>query len=57
MYIYIYIYYLALCVRAKISLEAERVDDGQVGLHHVQRRAGPRTLRGHVATTAREHLA
>mmetsp|Transcript_12875 Transcript_12875/g.38024 ORF Transcript_12875/g.38024 Transcript_12875/m.38024 type:complete len:676 (+) Transcript_12875:129-2156(+) len=46
---------LPLRVRAHVRLEAERVDDGQVGLDRVEGRAGARPLGRDVPAPAREH--
>ena len=45
---------LALRVRAQVGLEAERVDDGQVGLDIVEERAGARPRGRDVPAPARE---
>mmetsp|Transcript_46784 Transcript_46784/g.113977 ORF Transcript_46784/g.113977 Transcript_46784/m.113977 type:complete len:213 (+) Transcript_46784:441-1079(+) len=46
---------LALCVRAEVSLESERVDDGDVGLDRVEGRPWLGCVLRHVTPPARQH--
>lgn len=45
---------LALCVRAQVGLEAERVDGRDEGLDGVERRAGDGGVLGHVTSEGRQ---
>ena len=46
---------LALCVRAQIRFEAERIDGGKEGFDDVERRAGDWRVLRHVTASSRQY--